>query len=263
MKILLTNDDGIDAPGLKVLKKIATELAGENGEVWVVAPSNERSGTAHCVSFAKSFEIEKIGPRNYKLEGYPADCILAGLYRITKQLPDLILVGVNRGNNSGENTLYSGTIGAAMEGALQGVKSIALSQYMGQMNRDLENPFEATVAHGLTLVKQLYYNAPWDKKDYRLFFNVNFPPCRAREIRGVKVVRQGQRKGSKFSARYLESTSNGEILFVQGGSQTSTSKEGTDINANLDNYISVTPMRADLTDHDLLDQMELIWPNED
>ncbi len=257
MKILLTNDDGIDAPGLEILKAIATELAGENGEIWVVAPSNERSGTSHCVSFGKTFEIEKIEPRRFQLEGYPADCVLAGLYRIIDQLPDLVLVGVNRGNNSGENTLYSGTIGAAMEGALQGVKSIALSQFMGQENKNLKNPFEATVAHGLTLVRQLYYNAPWDKKDYRLFFNVNFPPCRASEVRGVKVVRQGQRTDSKFSVCYLDSTSKGEILFLQGGSQTSPSKEGTDINSNLDNYISVTPMRADLTDHNLLDKIHL------
>lgn len=257
MRILLTNDDGIDAPGLKILKTIATKLAGENGEVWVVAPSNERSGTAHCVSFAKSFEYEKLGPRNFKLEGFPADCVLTGLYRIMNQLPDLILVGVNRGNNSGENTLYSGTIGAAMEGALQGIHSIALSQFMGQGNKNLDNPFEATVAHGLTLVKQLYYNAPWDKKDYRLFFNVNFPPCSASEVQGVKVVRQGQRANSKFSVCYLDTTSNGEKLYIQGGLQTSPSKEGTDICANLDHYISVTPMRADLTDHDLLDKIHL------
>ena len=255
MRILLTNDDGIDAPGLAILKTIATDLAGKKGEVWVVAPSNERSGTSHCVSFGKSFAIEKVSHRRFKLAGFPADCVLAGLYRIMEQPPDLILVGVNRGNNSGENTLYSGTIGAAMEGALQGIKSIALSQFMGQENKNLANPFEATVAYGLTLVRQLYNNSPWDNKDYRLFFNVNFPPCRASKVKGVKVVRQGQRTDSRFSVRHVESTLKGEILLIQGGTQTNPSKDGTDINSNLDNYISVTPMRADLTDHDLLDKI--------
>ncbi|MCY4186352.1 MAG: 5'/3'-nucleotidase SurE [Rhodobacteraceae bacterium] len=257
MRILLTNDDGIDAPGLKILETLAHELAGENGEVWVVAPSSERSGTGHCISFSKTFESVKVAPRKFKLEGYPADCVLAGLYRIMDQLPDLILVGVNRGNNSGENAMYSGTIGAAMEGSLQGLKSIALSQYMGLANKSLNNPFDASVQHGLTLVRQLYYNSPWDEKNYRLFFNVNFPPCSANQVRGVKVVRQGQREKSRFTARYVDSTPNGELLSIQGGLQTSRSSEGTDINANLDHYISVTPMRADLTDNELLGKIDI------
>ncbi len=257
MRILLTNDDGIDAPGLKSLQAIATELAGENGEVWVVAPNSERSGTGHCVSFKTPFEIEKVGSRRYKVDGFPADCILAGIYQVMDKLPDLILVGVNRGNNSGENAMYSGTIGAAMEGALQGIKSVALSQYFGQGNIRLANPFEATDAYALTLVKDLYYNTPWDRQDYQIFFNVNFPPYRASEVKGARLVRQGQRKNTKFSAGFYETTPKGELLTVQGGIQVNRSDEGTDVNANLDQYISVTPMRADLTDHDLLDKIDI------
>ncbi|MGB0426052.1 MAG: 5'/3'-nucleotidase SurE, partial [Paracoccaceae bacterium] len=120
MRILITNDDGINAPGLKALEQIAYELAGDTGEVWVIAPTQERSGVAHCISYTSPILINKISERRYSVDGYPADCVLAGLYHIMPERPDVILSGVNRGNNSAENVLYSGTIGAALEGALQG-----------------------------------------------------------------------------------------------------------------------------------------------
>ena len=122
MRILITNDDGINAPGLKTLRKIAETLAGAAGDVWTVAPSTERSGVAHAISLSSPVLISQLGPRSFSIDGYPADCVLAGLHHILKgSPPDIILSGVNRGNNSAENALYSGTLGAAIEGALQGV----------------------------------------------------------------------------------------------------------------------------------------------
>ncbi|MDH5453414.1 MAG: stationary phase survival protein SurE, partial [Paracoccaceae bacterium] len=120
MRILITNDDGINAPGLAVLAEIANEIAGPGGEVWTVAPAFEQSGVGHCISYTHPMMIAKLGERRYAAEGSPADCVLAGLYDVMQDArPDLILSGVNRGNNAAENVLYSGTIGGALEAALQ------------------------------------------------------------------------------------------------------------------------------------------------
>jgi 5'-nucleotidase len=113
MRILVTNDDGINAPGLKVAEAIANEIAGQNGEVWVVAPAFEQSGVAHKISYTHPMMLAKLAPRRYAAEGSPADCVLAGLYEVLQGArPDLVISGVNRGNNSAENALYSGTLGA-------------------------------------------------------------------------------------------------------------------------------------------------------
>ena len=118
MRILLTNDDGINAPGLEVLTEIATEIAGPEGEVWTVAPAFEQSGVGHCISYTHPMMIAELGPRRFAAEGSPADCVLAAIYDVLDGAkPDLVLSGVNRGNNAAENVLYSGTIGGAMEAA--------------------------------------------------------------------------------------------------------------------------------------------------
>src|SRR3990167_7725625 len=111
MRILITNDDGINAPGLEVLTQIATEIAGPEGEVWTVAPAFEQSGATHCISSTRPWLSAKINPRRYATKGSPADCVLAGIFDVLEGAkPDLVLSGVNRGNNSAENLLYSVTI---------------------------------------------------------------------------------------------------------------------------------------------------------
>lgn len=136
MRILVTNDDGISAPGLKVAEAIAAELAGPDGEVWVVAPAFEQSGVSHCVSYIRPMRLEKLDERRYAVEGSPADCVLAAIGSILSETPpDLVISGVNRGHNVADDTLYSGTIGGAMEGALHGIRSVALSQYYGPGSR--------------------------------------------------------------------------------------------------------------------------------
>ena len=111
MRILITNDDGIHAPGLKTLQGIATDLAGPDGEVWIVAPAYEQSGVGHCISYTKPMMVEKVSDRRFSVEGSPADCVMAALHDcMLDARPDLVLSGVNRGNNAAENTLYSGTV---------------------------------------------------------------------------------------------------------------------------------------------------------
>ncbi len=253
MRILITNDDGINAPGLEVLSAIADEIAGPSGEVWTVAPAFEQSGVGHCISYTHPMMIMKLGPRRFAAEGSPADCVLAGIYDVLQGArPDLVLSGVNRGNNAGENTLYSGTIGGAMEAALQGIPAIALSQFMGPMTEDLDDHFEGARAHGTAVVRKLLDQGLWDKADYRVFYNVNFPPVPAATVKGTRVAPQGFRSDTYFGVEPHISPSGRKFLWITGGPQHTASAAGTDVAVNLDGYISITPMRADLTAHDVL-----------
>lgn len=258
MRILITNDDGISAPGLHVLDRIAHNLAGADGEVWTVAPAFEQSGVGHCISYARPFMIQKIAPDRFAVEGSPADCILAGLNEVLDSPPDLILSGVNRGNNSAENALYSGTLGAAIEGALQGVLSIAISQYFGPGNHDLDDPFEAALHHGQDVVERIIANTPKVQPGYQLFYNVNIPPVAARDVKGIRLVPQGLRPGTGFHTEATTSPSGRQFLWIKGGNQQVHTAPGTDAAVNLDGYISVSPMRADLTAHDMLDTLSAI-----
>ena len=259
MRILITNDDGINAPGLEVLHGIATELAGEGGEVWTVAPAFEQSGVGHCISYTRPMMIAELAPRRFAAEGSPADCVLAGLHDLMDGArPDLVLSGVNRGNNAAENALYSGTIGAAMEAALHGMKAIALSQYYGPGNAGLDDPFEAARAHALPLIRALLENGIWQDRDYGVFYNVNFPPVPAAGVRGAKSVAQGFRRDASFGVEPHFSPAGRKYLWVRGGPQHSPTEPGTDVHANLEGFISVTPMRADLTAHDALEHVARI-----
>ncbi|MFV0244012.1 MAG: 5'/3'-nucleotidase SurE [Qingshengfaniella sp.] len=253
MRILITNDDGINAPGLRVLERIAHEVAGPEGEVWVVAPAFEQSGVAHCISYTHPTMIAQMGERRFAAEGSPADCVLAGLFDVMVNAPpDLVLSGVNRGNNAGENVMYSGTVGGAMEAALQGLPAIALSQFYGPDNATLEDPFEAAARHGTETVRRILAKGLWDDADYRLFYNVNFPPVPAAKVRGLKVGAQGFRRGSSFAVEPHTSPSGRRFLWVRGAAQDAETTEGSDVAANLEGYVSVTPLRADLTAHDAL-----------
>lgn len=260
MRILITNDDGINAPGLAVLKALAEEIAGPDGEVWTVAPAFEQSGVAHCISYTHPTMIAEMGEREFAAEGSPADCVLAGVHYVLKDSPpDLVLSGVNRGNNSAENTLYSGTLGGAMEAALQGLPAVALSQYYGPQNAHLDSPFEASARHGGPLLRKLLDRGDWSTAGgYRTFYNVNFPPVSADAVKGVRVAPQGCRENVVFSVEDQLRPSGRRFLWAKGGSQHGPVAAGTDAAVNLDGYISVTPMRADLTAHDRIDGLKAV-----
>lgn len=261
MRILITNDDGINAPGLVALADIAAEVAGPGGEVWTVAPAFEQSGVGHCISYTNPTMIAKLSDRRYAAEGSPADCVLAAISDVMKtNPPDLVLSGVNRGNNSGENTVYSGTVGGAMEAALQNLPAIALSQYMGEGTANLEDPFEAARVHGPKIIRQLLDHADWQSDvDYRLFYNVNFPACAASKVKGTRAAAQGRRYGSKFEVEPYTAPNGRRFLWVVGGSQTVPSTPGCDVDLNMSGYVSVTPMRADLTCYDSLEELRGVF----
>jgi 5'-nucleotidase len=213
--------------------------------------------------------ITPIAERRWALEGSPADCVLAGLGDLVKGPVDLVLSGVNRGNNAGENAVYSGTLGAAMEGALQGVPSIALSQFYGPRNVDLDDPFEAARVHGADTVRRLLAEAPWggggadaagDDDGYKLFYNVNFPPVPAAKVAGIAAVSQGYRGDGRMHVQPQVAPSGRRYLWMSGSAQTVDTGPGTDVAANAEGWTSVTPMRADLTDRGALAAMGAAFP---
>ena len=256
MRIMITNDDGIHAPGLAVAERIANQISDD---VWIVAPMSEMSGVGHCISYTKPVRTEQLRAKRFSVDGTPADCVLVGLLDIMKDTPpDLILSGVNKGNNISENTLYSGTVGATIEGVLHSVRSIALSQFYGPRNNAITNPFEAAETHAPALIENLYHDAKWDDDPYAIFYNVNFPPCTAADVVGARATVQGRRPECLFRAEPYEAPNRRKYYWLAGGPQQISSAPGSDAHANLDDYISVTPCRADLTAHDLVQDLGTI-----
>lgn len=246
MRILLTNDDGITAPGLAALEQIAREIAGPEGEIWTIAPALEQSGVGHCVSYVRPAMLTRLEERRFALDGAPADCVLAALHHVMPKRPDLILSGVNRDNNAGENALYSGTLGAAMEGALQGVRAIALSAFIGPDNA--EDIFAASVAHGAQSVRRILADWPEGDAAYALFWNVNFPPCAAEDVTGMAYAAQGYRGHGRMRMTPAQSPNRRTYLWISSAGQEETGAIPDSDLHHLDaRRIAAVPMRADLT----------------
>lgn len=257
MQILITNDDGIQAPGLQSLIRIAQQLTSPDN-IWVVAPMVEQSGVAHCLSYTAPMMVHQHAPQTYAIQGYPADCVIAGLRELAQDVTfDLVLSGVNAGNNSGENAAYSGTLGAAMEASLQGHLGIALSQFFGPDNKHLENPFEATEEHAAALIRKII-DADQSRDAsarYRAFYNLNFPPVATKDVKGHHIVPQGRRPTGGMQSQAQTSPSGRKYIWIKGAPQHEPGPAQTDVAVNLDGYISVTPMRADFTDYAELDRI--------
>lgn len=181
-RVLLTNDDGIDAPGLAVLEQIAATLANE---VWVVAPEHDQSGTSHSISLHQPLRYSRRGERRYGISGTPGDCVVMAVRHLMQDgLPDLILSGVNRGANLGVETVFSGTVGAAMTGMLFGIPSIALSQTFS----DPAVVRWDTARHLAPDVIRTLYAAGWD---IHACINVNFPNVAPADAGPLTLTRQG------------------------------------------------------------------------
>ncbi len=254
MRILITNDDGITAPGLAIAETIAAEIAGPAGEVWVVAPAFEQSGVSHCISYIRPMRLERLAARRFAVEGSPADCVLAGIGEILDGPPDLVLSGVNRGHNVAEDTLYSGTIGGAMEGALHGFRAIAMSQYYGPTAGP--DPFAAARVHGAAVVRRLIEGADWSRRPYAGFYNINFPALPPGEVKGLRATVQGHRAGRTFGTQPQTSPNGRRYLWLTHGHGNADSAPGSDSRDCHDGYITVTPLSADLTARDLIAPLE-------
>jgi 5'-nucleotidase len=242
MRILLTNDDGVHAPGLKILEAIARQLSDD---IFIVAPEIDQSGVAHSLSLNNPLRLREISPRHFAVQGTPTDCVIMGVRKIMADArPDLILSGVNRGQNIAEDVTYSGTIAAAIEGALIGIPSIALSQaYDGREGRGKTNWDCAATLGPDVITRVLRIGVPEG-----VLVNVNFPACAAAEVAGEAVTTQGRRDTELMR---IEERRDGRaipyywLMFQRGGF---TPAAGTDMEALAARKVSITPLRLDLTD---------------
>ncbi|WP_119307460.1 5'/3'-nucleotidase SurE [Cohaesibacter haloalkalitolerans] len=244
MRILLTNDDGINAPGLQVLEKIAHALSDD---VWVVAPETEQSGMAHSLTLHDPLRMRKLGEKRYAVHGTPTDCVIMGVDHILDGRPDLVLSGVNRGQNMAEDVTYSGTVAGAMEGVLLGIRSIALSQSYSWESCD---PFDWSAAeeHGARVVKDLLEHS----LPRQTLLNVNFPACPADEVEEVVYTRQGKRDQAHLSVVPRVDTRGMSYFWLGFEDRRSNPDEGTDLHAVMHKKISVTPLHLDMTDNTTL-----------
>ena len=250
MRILVTNDDGITAPGLALAEEIAAEIAGPDGEVWVVAPDLERSGVSHAISYTSPMRITQLAERRYSIDGFPADCVLVGLGVILKDTPpDLVLAGVNRGHNVAEDVVYSGTAGAAMEGGLNGVRSIALSQFYGTGPDRPDDLWDPARAWGVSAVRAVL-EMPFAGK---CFYSVNFPAAKPEAIRGMTVCPQGIRAEATFEIVPYTAPNGREFLFTRHNTANASAPAGSDARLGLEGWVTITPLRPQLTARDLLE----------
>lgn len=240
MRILVTNDDGIHAEGLAVLEQIAAQLSDD---VWVVAPETDQSGVAHSLSLSNPLRLRQIEEKRFAVQGTPTDCVIMAVRSVMAEMkPDLVLSGVNRGQNVAEDVTYSGTIAAAMEGTLLGIPSIAVSQaYMaGDRTKII---WDCALQHAPGIIRRLLEEGIPDG----ILFNLNFPNVAPSEVAGVAVTAQGRRDQELMR---LEPRRDGRgnpyywIAFQRGKNEPAN---GTDLRALAEQKISVTPLELDLT----------------
>jgi 5'-nucleotidase len=241
MRILLTNDDGIHSHGITVLENIARQLSDD---IWVVAPETDQSGVSHSLSLNDPLRLRKISERHYAVKGTPTDCVIMGMRSILMDnRPDLVLSGVNHGQNVAEDVTYSGTIAGAMEGTILGIRSIALSQAYGPAGRDAIH-WDCAQQHAPAVIRKVLETG-FPKNT---LININFPNCDPSEVTGTASTVQGQRSQELLR---VEERIDGRakpyywIAFARGKV---TPAEGTDLHALADRRISITPIKLDLTD---------------
>jgi len=237
-RILVTNDDGIDAPGIKLLEKIAREISDD---VWVVAPDQEKSGAGHSISMHTPIRLRKLDQRHFAVTGTPTDCALMAIYEImTDRRPTVLLSGINRGANLAEDLTYSGTVAAAMEGIMLGIPSIALSQVFTLGG---EAPWATAEAHAPGIIRSLI-EADWPAST---LVNVNFPDAKPDEVSGIRVTTQGLRPPGSFTIDPRIDARHVPYFWVKMSYREGEKKPDTDLHAIHENAISITPIQLDMT----------------
>lgn len=248
MRILLTNDDGIHAPGLKVLEDISRQLTDD---IWVVAPEVEQSGKSRALTLTEPVRVRQAGDRRWGVTGTPTDCVLIALQKLMKtSRPDLILSGVNNGQNLAHDTSMSGTVAAALMGTEMGVASIALSQsknFRGPGSMSWETPR----IWGRQVIEPLLQGG-WPE---HVTINVNFPDREPADVAGIQHTRQGRRDRMVIETHTRTDLRGNDYVWIAYNGKLSDPPAGTDLRAIYDGYISITPLHADLTSHDSLGEL--------
>lgn len=249
MRILITNDDGVDAPGIEVMRQIAETLSDD---VWVVAPDGNQSGAAHRFTFGRELGLEKREERVYAVVGgSPADCVVAGMTFVCKDLkPDLVLSGVNNGQNLGDIINCSGTIAGAREGALHGALGIGISQGVNyelghEVNWTNSRTYAARVIEGLLREVTSRNDA---------YFNVNLPYCAPEDVSGVRVV--PFQRFSRSPMAYYPSDNDGQFFIAIPETPKPLDPEHDFGLLMHGNAITVTPLRLQHTHHELVAQLD-------
>jgi 5'-nucleotidase len=248
MRILITNDDGIHAPGLDAAETIARALSDN---IWIVAPESDQSGVSHSLSLNDPLRLREVGERHFAVKGTPTDCVIMGVRHLMKEVPDLVLSGVNRGRNCAEDVTYSGTVAGAMEGTVLGIPSFALSQAYAFSTKRLPH-WQTAIEHGPDLIRKvLAAGMPRD-----VLVNVNFPDCPPEEVVGVAITVQGKRDQELLR---IDARNDGRgnpyywIAFGRGG--IAGAAQGSDLAALNEKRIAVTPLRLDLTDEPFMTKL--------
>ena len=242
MRILLTNDDGIHAPGLAVLERIAARFSED---VWICSPDEEQSGAGHSLTLNRPVRLKQHDARRFSVTGTPTDAVTMALKKLLPAPPDMILSGVNRGANLGDDVTYSGTVSAAFEGALAGIRSVALSQVYSAEGLGADVPFGAAESWGERAIRPLL-DTPFEP---RTLININFPPLSAEDVRGIKVVRQGFHDYSRGSVVEGKDPRGFPYFWFGLHGIEHTPGHASDLEAIVDGFVSVTPLQLDFTHH--------------
>ncbi|MBI1188817.1 MAG: 5'/3'-nucleotidase SurE [Alphaproteobacteria bacterium] len=241
MRILCTNDDGVHAPGLAVLERIARRFTDD---VWVIAPESEQSGASRALTLTAPIRVREAGPKRFAVTGTPTDCVLIGVQEmLADKRPDLVLSGVNRGQNIAEDVTMSGTIAGAMQGMQLGIPAVALSQARGFRSPDEPIPWETAETYGPGVLNALLKQG-WPQG---VVMNVNFPDRTPDEVSAVEVTRQGFRDQHILYADKRTDLRGQAYYWLGFKSRPSSPPDGTDLKAIYEGRISVTPLHIDLT----------------
>lgn len=250
MRILLTNDDGIHAPGLVALEKIARTLSDD---VWICAPEYEQSGASRALTLSDPLRVRRIDPQRFAVEGTPTDCVMMAVQQlIDGPAPDLVLSGVNRGHNVAEDVTLSGTVAGAIEGMALGIPSIALSQAINYFHDDVVAHWETAETYGPGIIRRLL-EVGWPRD---VIMNVNFPALPPEQITTVEVTRQGFRDGHMRHWDKRTDLRGRDYYWMGFTLKASSPAEGTDLRAVYDGKISVTPLHIDLTHNETVHALQ-------
>ncbi len=249
MRILITNDDGIDAPGLSVLERVASTISDD---IWVVAPETDQSGLSHSLTLGNPLRLREIGKRRFALRGTPSDCVIMATKTIIGERPDLILSGVNWGQNTADDVTYSGTVAGAIEGTLIGIPSIALSQAHDSDGKRPVN-WATAEAYAPKVIRQLLdFGFPPG-----ILYNINFPDVSPDQVKGIDVSHQGRLIHSLYIDERVDPRGN-KYFWLGYRRQRSERVPGTDLYSVDNGSVSITPLRLDLTDYELADRLRSV-----
>ncbi len=245
--ILVTNDDGISSEGIVALYMAMREI----GDTFIVAPDREKSAVGHALTMHRPLKVEKLNENIYTVNGTPTDCVVVAVEKLLDRRPDILISGINRGANLGDDITYSGTVSAAIEGTMFGIPSVAISMVYEE-GRPIR--FKTAASFARRLVRFLLeHSMPADT-----LLNVNVPNVEEEEIKGVKFTRQGKRVYDNAICETFDPWGR-KHYWIGGGTPTWSSEDDTDITAVTKNYISITPLHLDLTNYDALGYITRYW----